>query len=143
MQGLELCRRYFYECALPLLQSDFPELLENAAFGLVGEGSECLLLDDGISRDHDFEPGFCIWLTESAMREHELDYRRFYNSLPKEFMGFKKSVMSPAGGKRHGVLGIDDFYSRLLGAGDWETENPSLEQWLYLPGSAFLSCSNG
>lgn len=53
MQGLELCKQYFSECALPQFEKECPELLPRMAIGLVGDGSKCFGFDDHISRDHD------------------------------------------------------------------------------------------
>ena len=60
LKGLELSRRFYFECGAPALKARFPEVMSRAAAGLSGQGSECLGLDDEISRDHDFGPGFCI-----------------------------------------------------------------------------------
>ena len=65
IKGLELSKLYFENIYLPELQKNFPELLEKMAIGLAGEGSECFGYDDEISRDHDFGPSCCIWLTDS------------------------------------------------------------------------------
>jgi len=35
---------------------------------------------------------------------------RAYSALPKEYMGFKRSPLSPVGGNRHGVIRISDFF---------------------------------
>ena len=59
MKGLELARDYFERCGRPMLERDFPELMPFLAAGLCGSGSECFGWDDEVSRDHDFEPGFC------------------------------------------------------------------------------------
>ena len=64
MKGLELARKYYEEYGIPMLENEFPETRKYLAVGLVGSGSECLGYDDKISQDHDFEPGFCIFLRE-------------------------------------------------------------------------------
>ena len=69
MQGLELSRRYFEAC-LPLLQEQAGDILPLCAVGLAGEGSECLGFDDATSRDHDWGPGFCIWLSREDLARH-------------------------------------------------------------------------
>ena len=47
-----------------MIERNFPKLVGRYAAGMVGEGSGCFGFDDEISRDHDFGPGFCIWLTD-------------------------------------------------------------------------------
>ena len=69
MKGLELCKEYFLAYGEEMLKA-FPEVENRIAAGLAGEGSECYGFDDELSRDHDFEPGFCLWLTEEEEREY-------------------------------------------------------------------------
>ena len=64
MNGLELSRLYYQQLGRPMLEEKFGEYLPRIAAGLAGEGSECFGFDDDISRDHDFGPGFCIWLNK-------------------------------------------------------------------------------
>ena len=62
MNGLELSEKYYRTYGAPMLHDLFPEIEGIVAVGLVGSGSECLGYDDELSRDHDFEPSFTIFL---------------------------------------------------------------------------------
>ena len=66
MKGMELARKYYETYGEPMLKRDFPELYPLVAAGLFGSGSECFGFDDEVSRDHDFEPGFCLLLPGEA-----------------------------------------------------------------------------
>ena len=66
MKGLELCKEFYNQFGAPMLKEKFSEILPLISVGLVGSGSECLGFDDDISCDHDFEPGFCIFLPEGG-----------------------------------------------------------------------------
>ncbi len=140
MKGLELARAYYERFGRPMLEESFSAVSDRIAAGLVGEGSECLGFDDALSRDHDFEPGFCLFLTREDEREFGFRLERAYAKLPAEFEGVRRSCLSPVGGARHGVIVIEDFYRRFLGS----EEAPREElQWLYTPSSALLAASNG
>ncbi len=140
MQGLEIAREYYLQHGKPMLEEQFPDVIDRIAVGLAGEGSECLGFDDEISRDHDFEAGFCLWITEEDEQEFGFRLQRAYSKLPKEFMGLQKSMLSPVGGNRHGVIPIEKFYTRFLGVA---TAPDCVERWLYTPGSSLLAASNG
>ena len=62
MKGLEIAKAFYKEYGEPMLRDRFPSLIPYLAVGLMGRGSECFGFDDEVSRDHDFEPGFCIFL---------------------------------------------------------------------------------
>ena len=142
MKGLELSRRYYETYGLPMLEKQFPEILDKIAIGLTGSGSECYGFDDEISQDHDFEPGFCIFLPEEEVvdRKKEFELTRAYNKLPAEFEGYKKSMLSPVGGNRHGVFRCREYYEERVGTPDGLL---TLEQWLTLPDYVLSEAVNG
>ncbi len=140
MQGLDIAKEFYFRHGRPMLEELFSEVIDRIAVGLVGEGSECLGFDDEISRDHDFEAGFCLWITEKDEQAFGFKLERAYAKLPKEFMGLRRSILSPVGGNRHGVITIESFYTRFLGA---PTAPDSTERWLYIPSASLASASNG
>lgn len=142
MKGLELSRDYFERFGRPMLQEKFPDLLPFLAVGLFGSGSECFGYDDELSRDHDFEPGFCIFLPEEEIvgRRQEFLLERAYAGLPKEFRGVKRAVMLPVGGARHGVLRTAEFFTKTVGSANGAL---TAEQWLTLPEQALAEATNG
>ena len=117
MKGLEISRAFWEECGKPMLEERFPELMGLIAVGLVGAGSERYGYDDELSRDHDFEHGFCIYLPdeEKVNRRQEFLLGREYESLPKEFMGLRRSLFNPAGGNRHGVFRTGEVFRSMTG----------------------------
>ncbi len=140
MKGLEVAREFYLQYGKPMLEEQFADVIDRIAIGLVGEGSECLGFDDEVSRDHDFDAGFCLWLTVEDERKFGFRLERAYAKLPKEFMGLHRSMLSPVGGNRHGVMTIDDFYTRHLGA---PGAPDTVRRWLYTPASSLLAASNG
>ena len=106
MKGLELARQYYEHYGKEMLRTKFPHVLPYLAIGLAGSGSECCGYDDELSRDHDFEPGFCIFLPGEDVVDRQTAFalERAYAGLPKHFMGYERTPLNPAGGNRHGVL---------------------------------------
>ncbi len=140
MKGLELSRRYYLEVGRPMLVRKFPEYLPRIAAGLVGEGSECLGYDDEISRDHDFGPGFCLWLTGEDYQRVGKQMQEAYENLPDNFMGFGARKTGRMGRDRVGVMEISEFYRRFIG----DEQPPSdMMRWLYLPEDKLAAVSSG
>ena len=90
MRGLELARAYYEEYGRPMIEEQFPAYAGRIAVGLAGEGSECFGYDDQYSRDHDFEAGFCLWLTREDGEAIGFPLFRAYGKLPAEYRGVKK-----------------------------------------------------
>ena len=114
LSGLKLSRMFYEQYGKPMIHEKFPEYEDRIAAGLVGQGSECFGFDDDISADHDFGPGFCIWLTKKDYKKIGKKLQKEYDRLPKEFMGYTRLSTDNAG-KRVGVFRIDKFYENLLG----------------------------
>ena len=140
MQGLELSKQFFERFGKPMLETEFADILPQLAVGLCGSGSECFGYDDEVSRDHDFEAGFCIFVPEALERKREFQLERAYAKLPNEFMGVKKSLFSPVGGNRHGVIHTATFFKDRTGTTDGKL---SLLDWFTLPENALLEATNG
>ena len=142
MKGLELSRAYYEKCGRPMLESDFPALLPLLAIGFVGSGSEHYGFDDDLSRDHDFEPGFCLFLPGEEVVDRRTAFllERAYAKLPDEFGGFRRQALSPVGGSRNGVIRTEDFYQRAVDSPDGSL---SMEQWLSIPDYALAEAVNG
>lgn len=142
MTGIELSRSFYEQYGKPMLETDFADIMPLLAVGFVGSGSERFGFDDEISRDHDYEAGFSIFLPN----EEKLDRRaaflleRAYNKLPKEFMGVKRPLVSPVGGSRNGPVRIADFYGAKVGS---ESGDLSVMQWLTIPDNALFEATNG
>lgn len=142
MKGLELARQYYETFGAPMLTERFSSVLPQIAVGLCGSGSECFGYDDAISEDHDFEPGFCLFLPDEEKVDRRTAFllERAYASLPKEFCGYRRSNLSPVGGNRHGVIRLSDFLRAKTGTPDGEL---SLGAWISLPEQSLGEVTNG
>ena len=142
MKGLEISKLFFEEYGKPMLENDFPDLLPYLAAGLFGEGSECFGFDDETSKDHDFEAGFCVFLPDEDTVERRTAFQleRAYSKLPKEFMGLSRSLLSPVGGVRKGIIRTNEFFEDKTGS---PNGNLTVEQWLTLPQQSLAESVNG
>ena len=163
MNGLELSKLYYETYGKPMLKEQFPHLLPYLAAGMCGAGSECFGFDDEVSRDHDFEPGFQIFLPGEDVvdRRDAFLLERAYAKLPKEFMGVKRPLMAPAGGARHGVFRTAEFFAAKTGtpdgylpaggltaaersaAGGHGEIEEDLTAWLRVPEQSLAEATNG
>lgn len=149
--GMELARDFWEQAGKPMLQSRYPDYAERIAVGLVGYGSECFGFDDALSRDHDFAPRFCLWLTDedyaaigTALQE---DYERIAHAWRSEHSSadLPDSPTTPrAQGtmRRDGVFRIGDFFETLTGYREAPPQDAPHE-WLALDESTLATATNG
>lgn len=115
LRGLDLSKAYYEEVGKPMLQKKYPQYMKRIAVGLAGEGSECLGFDDCYSTDHDFGPGFCMWLTKEDYEEIGQALQEDYDALPKQWKGFPARNITAEGAGRVGVMEIDSYYRKFTG----------------------------
>ena len=140
MKGMELSRLYYEKICKPVIEKEAEELTERIAVGLVGEGSECYRYDDEISRDHDFGPSCCFWLTKEDNRTYGEKLREILDSLPKSFMSFPALKTSEWGDGRRGVLNTERFYQKFTGK---EKGPETLDEWRMIPETNLSIVTNG
>ena len=136
MKGFELARSLYFEKGAAMIREKFPQYEGRIAVGLAGRGSQCFGFDDELSRDHDFEPGFCLWLTDSDDAAIGVRLAREYRALCGK-AGGEASVLGTSG---VGVMRISDFYRPYTGTGK---APETWQDWLYLPSHALAEASNG
>ena len=120
----------------PVMDEYFPGLASRAAFGAVGRGSEFFSFDDELSRDHDYEDGFCIFLSE----EDDLRYGVALSRLYRECFPSALKAKSAYSSKRLGVMTTEDFYTGHIGI---PGAPESIEEWMYIPSYALAEATNG
>ena len=136
MRGLEEARALFEGRGRDWLSRDFPGWEARVAVGLAGRGSECFGFDDKVSRDHDLEPGFCLWLTDG-------DYAAIGAALARGYRGLTGKSAAPRSAlaeQKLGVHRVGDFYARYTGS---PGAPQSWRQWLSLPDYALAEATNG
>ena len=136
MKGLEEARRFYAERGQAMIRERFPDYEGRIAVGLAGRGSQCFGFDDALSRDHDFEQGFCLWLTDEDDLRIGVALAREYRSLGAE----GPRERSALGSSGVGVQRIGDFYRRYTGS---PGAPESWQQWMSLPSWALAEAVNG
>jgi hypothetical protein len=138
--GLALARSLFTTYRTALLEKIPRELQAMLVAGLVGEGSECFGFDDELSRDHDWGPGFCLWLPDAELARWGPVLESALECLPAEFHGFPTRMAPEVRKGRTGILGTESFYARFLGI---PRVPEHWREWRAIPEHHFAVCTNG
>ena len=121
-KGIDICRKYYDRYVRPMIDEKFPEYASKIACGLAGEGSDAFGYDDALSRDHDWGPSVCLWITKETDEKIGDELRKAYEELPDEMDGIKRAPYV-RGMSRRGVQVIPAFFIRLTGASEYEEIN--------------------
>lgn len=140
MKGLELSKSFYNEYGEQMLLSTFPNLMDKIAVGLIGAGSECFSYDDSVSTDHDFDPGFIIFISDEIDDDTKFTLERAYAKLPRVYKGYERAIMSPVGGNRRGVKRVSEFLKEKTGISDGKL---SVYDWLHLDEEYLAELTNG
>lgn len=114
-KGIVICRKYYEQYGKAMIREKFASYENRIAVGLFGEGSDCMFLDDEISRDHDWGPGFMLLITKASYDEIGVSLQEEYEKLPNIFMGYSRMETAEAKG-RVGVVIIEDMAEKFLSA---------------------------
>lgn len=136
-KGRELSRAFYEQYGRPMIAEKFSSYENKIAVGLVGKGSDCFGYDDAQSRDHDWGPDFCMWVTEETYAAIGEELEAAYEELPEEFQGFKRVRGMQKRGRR-GVFTIPGFFEKMVGAADYLSVN-----WRKTADYALASVANG
>ena len=139
-KGMELAKGYYLEYGEPMLEKKFPEYVSRIACGFAGEGSDAFGFDDQLSRDHDFGPGFCLWLADEDMERIGPALQEAYLALPQTFQGFERKRDEGMALGRTGVMRISDFYAKYTGMAEGPIEQ---DQWMRIPEQFLATATNG
>lgn len=138
MKGLGEARKFYEEAGAEMISRNFGDFENRIAVGLVGHGSECFGFDDQTSRDHDFETGFCIWLTKADEEKIGFRLMRAYDKLVKSVNGERADRVVENGFQ--GVFVTGDFYRRYTGC---DGAPKTWQDWLYTNSAYFAEATNG
>ena len=136
MRGIEEAKAFYEKYGRDMIRDKFPEFEGRIAVGLAGHGSECYGFDDEISRDHDFNNGFCLWITDEDDIFAGIELNKAYNELPVS----REKEKSALGGNNRGVSRINFFFRNYTGLRGLP-QNPM--QWLSIPETALAEAVNG
>ena len=136
MTGAQESRKFYEQYGREMIHEKFPQWEDRIACGFVGHGSECFGYDDSLSQDHDFAPGFSMWLTKEDFNQIGYSLDRCYQALPVPH----PTESSKEGSSASGVFCIPEFYSRYTGS---ESLPEEWQHWLSIPSWALAEATNG
>ena len=152
--GLKLCKFFYQQEVIPILNRNFPRLRYSA--GIIGWGSEVLGFDTPVSRDHHWGPRVLLFLSDKDYRKLKTQISDVLSDqLPYKFMGYSTNYSPPEpNGVRHpvhimsgpidhmvNIYSVRSFFKARLGFDPYK-EFSALD-WLIFPQQRLLELTSG
>jgi len=137
---IDISREFFQEAVKPILQQEFPDETAQITFGLFGQGSEALGLDDELSRDHHWGVRIdALMPDELYATKSEAMQQALAAKLPTTYQGFEigQGIIAGAGISPDTLSG---FLLRSIGI-DHAPQNHV--EWLGIPEEDIIHVING
>lgn len=138
--SMTLGKAFFEQVVRPAMARVCPRVLEAAAVGRFGWGSECFGMEDALSRDHHWGPRVDLLLPASVFAQvDESVWREVSTGFPDSFEGF---ALEPGhvGGAGLAPEDLDGYLMRMIGR---TTPPVSDAEWLAIPEEDILHVING
>jgi fermentation-respiration switch protein FrsA (DUF1100 family) len=138
--AITLGQSFFEEVVKPALAEMFPDALSQAACGRFGWGSECLGMDDAVSRDHHWGPRVDVLLPDALCNaQGDRIMMQVSARFPERYRGFPLEA-GHVGVPGLAVEGLGAFLTRMIGC----TSAPeTAKDWLDLPEEDITHVVNG
>jgi len=137
---LSISHDFFFDVALPILQDNFPVIVNESACGFFGYGSECLGMDDEHSQDHHFGLRINMLTPEKLIKGKKDEIlNKFSEELPATYQGFSLRSGHVAG---VGITpeSLEGFLSRTIGI---ISSPKTAVDWLKIPEEDIMHVING
>ncbi len=134
-KGLDICRAFYQEVGRQVILDACPQIKDVLCAGLVTHGSDSLGCDDEYSQDHDWGPGFCVWLPQKEYNIYGDCLKKAYESLPHTFRGHTRLVSS-RGDNRVGIFCLEESFVVPKTTNEW-LNTPECELKMKTSGEIF------
>ncbi len=137
---IETSNRFFKHIIFPLLKEHHPEINQKIACGFFGYGSECLQMDDELSRDHHWGLRVDALLPMHLFKMHSEKLTHHLNqSLPETFEGISLRD-GHINGTGIALEAMENFLQRTIGLKRAPQTN---KEWLDIPEVDITHVING
>ena len=141
---VEVSHEFFEQIVLPFLQEHFVNELSQMACGIFGYGSECLGMDDEISRDHHWGVRVDILMPDEMFHaKSDQILQQIAGITPETFSGLPMQVPEQEGQTKGTGIAPESLESFLLRTIGLTAPPKDYHEWLSMPEEDILHVVNG